>query len=188
MEEVLAILASFQNFGLRKPKFCQRISHYYRKSFSEFWASLPCSACLDLDKSKAHSFLSIIFKQRTSCAFLCLIAVRRGVWLRSCFIDWTKTEKQVSGKAGAKFFEDLIFCEGENETWSFIPLSFDPQSNRRALPTIESRYNLKIPKPTLEHLFPTAVGVGDGSPKAGRGENWKLISQFQTQTTVCPQC
>ena len=187
MEEVLAILASFQNFGLRKPKFCQRISHYYCKSFSEFWASLPCSACLDLDKSKAHSFLSIIFKQRTSCAFLCLIAVRRGVWLRSCFIDWTKTEKQVSGKAGAKFFEDLIFCEGENETWSFIPLSFDPQSNRRALPTIESRYNLKIPKPTLEHLFPTAVGVGDGSPKAGRGENWKLISQFQTQTTVCPR-
>jgi hypothetical protein len=76
----------------------------------------------------------------------------------------------VSGKAGAKFCEDLFFCEGEND-WSFIPLSFDPQSNQRAFPAIESRYNLKIPKPTLEQLFPTAVGVGDGSPKAGRGEN-----------------
>jgi hypothetical protein len=34
-----------------------------------------------------------------------------------------------------------------------------------------------------EHLFPIAEGVGEGSPKARRGENWKLISQFQTQST-----
>jgi hypothetical protein len=34
-------------------------------------------------------------------------------------LDWTQTEEQVSGKAGA-----------ENETWSFIPLSFDPVLNR----------------------------------------------------------
>jgi hypothetical protein len=40
--------------------------------------------------------------QCTSCALLCLIAVRRGGWLRSCFVDWTQTEEQVSGKAGAK--------------------------------------------------------------------------------------
>ena len=41
--------------------------------------------------------------QCTSCALFCLIVVRRGVWLRSCFVDWTQTEEQVSGKAGAKF-------------------------------------------------------------------------------------
>jgi len=37
------------------------------------------------------------------CIF-CLIAVWRGIWLQSCFVDWTQTEEQVSGKAGAKPF------------------------------------------------------------------------------------
>jgi hypothetical protein len=36
--------------------------------------------------------------------FILIIAVRRGVWLRSCFIDWTHTDEQVSGKARAKPF------------------------------------------------------------------------------------
>jgi len=57
---VLAILASSQNFGLRKPKFWQRSSHLKVSKSRD--SSLLCS--LRLDKSKAHSFLSIIFKER----------------------------------------------------------------------------------------------------------------------------
>jgi hypothetical protein len=107
VEEVLAILASSQNFGLRKPKFCQRISHYYRKSFSEFWASLPCSARLDLDKSKAHSFLSIIFKQR-----LCISLPNCGSerCLASKLLHWLDTDRKASEREGrSKILWRFIF-------------------------------------------------------------------------------
>jgi hypothetical protein len=59
---VFSILVSYQNFGLRKPKFCQRSSHY-----KVVWASLNpeplCSARSYNDKSKDHSFLTIILKE-----------------------------------------------------------------------------------------------------------------------------
>ena len=54
-------------------------------------------------------------------------------------VDWPQTEEHVSGKAGAKLLFSILTFAKARMNWSFIPLSFDPQSNQRAFPAIESR-------------------------------------------------
>jgi hypothetical protein len=75
--------------------------------------------------------------QCTSCAPLCLLVYWRGVWLRSCFVDWMQTKEQSEQGGQSKNWKMLsieIFAKVRIKLGASFRFQFNPQSNQRPFP------------------------------------------------------